>query len=176
MGRRYIHIYRFGNDLRFHYAKLVQIGDFTICVSGNHAVGDKNEFWFVYMSLVLFVVPAVLEVILWVCLSRSTRTTREATDRPWTAFSLVGIKMRRGWNCAHRESVTSDDIVTTMQRGLVRSAMFDTLGYILCWGPFNFISVLVHFIHNYNRILLGRNAVGTWVISIFTIKNTDRVK
>ena len=94
-------------------------GNITICSGGGHS--DSDDYKLVYITLALFIIPAVIEVILWVCLYKATRLSNSGTKEKHNEVS----------------SATSKDIVTDMQDGLVRSAMFDTVGYIICWGPFN---------------------------------------
>ena len=94
-------------------------GNITICSGGGHS--DSNDFKLVYIALALFIIPALIEIILWVCLYKATRLSNSGTKEKQKKDS----------------SATSKDIVANMQDGLVRSAMFDTVGYIICWGPFN---------------------------------------
>ena len=101
----------------------------TICVGGGHALGDRSDFWLVYMSTALFLIPAVIEVILWLGLQRATRRTSVPNTPTMTP---VPSRKRYPFIMPNQKNIVND-----MQVGLARSAMVDTFGYIICWGPFN---------------------------------------
>ena len=81
------------------------------------------------MSMVLYIIPAIIELILLLALRIVTKTSHKQSAE--SMFQVSGQMVSR------KSMVSDTPAKSDMQAVLVRNAMIDTIIYIIFWGPFN---------------------------------------
>ena len=60
----------------------MKVGNMTICIGDSHIVTPRDDvpdgdcFWLYYVSMTMFVIPALIEIVLWVVLRQVTIASR----------------------------------------------------------------------------------------------------